>query len=112
MIVHTLKSHAENFDAIVAGVKRFEVRHEDDRTYAVGDRLCLVRTDVEGRPTEPARRVYVDVLWLSRMAGPLTLFAVDVRDGGRAKADPVSVVVMSIGAAGGEPPILPARGRK
>lgn len=98
MKVHTLKCHAENFDAIVAGVKRFEVRHEEDRSFAVGDRLCLVRTDVDGVPTEPPKRTYVDVLSLSRHAGPLTLFAIDVRAGGVTHGDPVSVVVMSIGA--------------
>lgn len=97
MIVHTLKCHAENFDAIVSGAKRFEVRHEDDRTFAVGDRLRLVRTDVEGHPTEPAKWTHVDVLWLTRMAGPLTLFGVDVKAGGIA-GEPVSVCIMSIGA--------------
>jgi hypothetical protein len=98
MIVHTLKCHAENFDAIISGEKRCEVRHEDDRTYAVGDRLCLVRTDVNGVPTSPAKRTYVDVLHLTRMAGPLTLFAVDVARGDT-DAERVPVVVMSIGAA-------------
>lgn len=98
-VTHTLKCHADNFDAIVSGAKRFEVRHEEDRTFAVGDRLCLVRTDVDGVPTSPPKRTYVDVLHLSRHAGPLTLFAVDVRAGGVAQRDPVSVAVMSIGAA-------------
>lgn len=95
MIVHTLKCHDQNFDAIISGAKRFEVRHEDDRTFAVGDRLCLVRTDVDGRPTEPPKRCYVDVLYLTRQAGPLVLCGVDVAGG----SDPLHVVVMSIGAA-------------
>jgi hypothetical protein len=94
VIVHTLKCHAENFDAIVAGVKRFEVRHEDDRTFSVGDRLRLVRTDVEGRPTEPAKWTHVDVLWLTRRAGPLVICGVDVEGGG----EPIHVCIMSIGA--------------
>ena len=93
--MHTLKCHAENFDAIISGEKRFEVRHEDDRTFAVGDRLCLVRTDVAGVPTSPAKRTYVDVLHLTRRAGPLVLCGVDVEGGG----EPTNVVVMSIGAA-------------
>jgi hypothetical protein len=97
-VLHNLKCHAENFDAIVSGAKRCEVRHEDDRTYAVGDRLCLVRTDVNGVATAPLMRTYVDVLHLTRHAGPLTLFAVDARDGAR-PGEPVAVVVMSIGAA-------------
>jgi Domain of unknown function (DUF3850) len=95
MIVHTLKCHAENFDAIISGAKRFEVRHEEDRTFAVGDRLCLVRTDVEGNPTAPPKRTYVDVLWLTRHAGPLVLCGVDIQT----RADPQHVCVMSIGAA-------------
>ena len=97
-VCHTLKYHAENFDAIVSGLKRFEVRHEDDRTFVVGDRLCLVRTDVAGVPTSPAKRTYVDVLHLTRMAGPLTIFGVDVARGDT-DAERVPVVVMSIGAA-------------
>ena len=111
MKVHHLKTHAENFDAIVTGAKRFEVRHEEDRSFAVGDRLCLIRTDVEGVPTHPPRRTYVDVLWLTRHAGPLTLFAVDVRAGGVTRGDPTSVVVMSIGAMPAAPAAAP-RGRK
>jgi hypothetical protein len=104
--VHFLKCHAENFDAIVSGAKRFEVRHEDDRTFAVGDRLCLIRTDVDGVRTNPSRRTYVDVLWLTRHAGPLVLCGVDVEGGGA----PTHVAVMSIGAM---PEAAPApRGRK
>lgn len=95
MIVHTLKCHAENFDAIISGEKRCEVRHEDDRTFAVGDRLCLIRTDVDGVPTSPPKRTYVDVLWLTRHAGTLVLCGVDVEG----RSEPVTVVVMSIGAA-------------
>lgn len=95
MILHTMKCHAENFDAIVRGLKRFEVRHEDDRQFAVGDRLCLVRTDTNGVPTAPAMRTYVDVLHLTRHAGPLVLCGVDLAGG----ADPLHVCVMSIGAA-------------
>jgi len=108
MTLHTLKCHAENFDAIVSGEKRFEVRHEEDRTFVVGDRLCLVRTDRDGHPTAPPMRTYVDVLWLTRHAGPLVICGVDVEG----KREPLSVVVMSIGAAGGQPPSTTSRGRK
>ena len=89
---HVLKCHAENFDAIVSGAKRFEVRHEDDRTFTVGDVLELVRTDVNGVPTVPNKWCELDVLYLSRRAGPLTLVGADV-EGERA---PKGIVVMSI----------------
>jgi len=92
MTRHVLKCHADNFDAITSGVKRFEVRHEDDRTFSVGDVLALVRTDVDGKPTAPPRWCEVDVLFLSRRAGPLTLVGADV-EGERA---PKPIVVMSI----------------
>ena len=89
---HVLKCHAENFDAIASGLKRFEVRHEEDRTFAVGDVLELIRTDVNGVPTTPPKWTDVDVLWLTRHAGPLTLLGADV-EGERA---PKPLVVMSI----------------
>jgi hypothetical protein len=89
---HVLKCHAENFDAIVSGLKRFEVRHEDDRTFVVGDTLALVRTDVEGVPTKPEKWCEVDVLWLTRRAGPLTIFGIDPE----AQRASRPIVVMSI----------------
>lgn len=91
-MTHTLKCHAENFDAIVGGLKRFEVRHEDDRTFTTGDVLQLVRTDVDGRPTKPHQWCEVAVLFLSRMAGPLSILGVDPE----AERKTLPLVVMSI----------------
>jgi hypothetical protein len=90
--LHTLKCHAENFDAIESGHKRFEVRHEHDRIFKAGDRLILVRTDVAGVPTSPRKWVEVEVLYLARRAGPLQLLGVDVE----ASSEPFPIVVMSI----------------
>lgn len=92
MKIHTLKCHAENFDAIVSGAKRFEVRHEEDRSYSVGDHLKLVRTDTNGVPTTPNKWALLEVLFISRRAGPLTLMGADV-EGERA---PKPIAVLSI----------------
>lgn len=45
--VHTLKTEARFYDAIEAGLKPFEVRF-NDRDYAIGDTLVLVRIVPEG----------------------------------------------------------------
>ena len=42
--VHELKSWPPYFEALVSGVKRFEVRR-DDRSYRVGDVLHLLEFD-------------------------------------------------------------------
>lgn len=93
---HILKCHADNFDAVVEGRKRFEIRHEDDRRFAVGDVLALVRTDKDGIPTSPSKWAEVDVLHVARKAGPLSLFGIDVDDGGVAQRAPVAIAVLSI----------------
>jgi Domain of unknown function (DUF3850) len=43
MIVHQLKTHAPYFEAVVSGVKPFEVRR-DDRGFQRGDYVRLVET--------------------------------------------------------------------
>lgn len=47
MRTHELKTWPEPFQAIVEGKKRFEVR-EDDRGFAVGDRLVLLEWAPDG----------------------------------------------------------------
>lgn len=40
-MIHALKIWPECFDAVADGTKPFELRREDDRTFAVGDVLVL-----------------------------------------------------------------------
>jgi hypothetical protein len=65
MAEHRLKCHAESFDAVVAGLKPFEIR-PDDRDYRVGDRLCLYRADEDGRATVPATEIVKTVQYILR----------------------------------------------
>jgi hypothetical protein len=51
-----------------------------------------VRTDVDGRPTKPHQWCEVAVLFLSRMAGPLSILGVDPE----AERKTLPLVVMSI----------------
>ena len=44
-MIHKLKCWPEDFDAIVTGAKRFEIRREDDRHFEVGDTLVLQEFD-------------------------------------------------------------------
>lgn len=52
---HILKLHDKYFDAVLCGIKMFEIR-KADRDYKVGDVLILNRIDDEGRtsPNEPS----------------------------------------------------------
>jgi hypothetical protein len=63
--IHVLKTWPEYFDAVVSGVKTFEVRR-DDRGYREGDVLILQRweperqaysTDATGHPEIMSKRV-------------------------------------------------------
>lgn len=47
MAVHRLKTWCEPFQALRLGLKPFEYRAEDDRTFEVGDLLCLEEWDSE-----------------------------------------------------------------
>lgn len=55
MTKHVLKLHDRYFDAVLYGIKAFEIR-KADRDYKVGDVLILNRIDDEGRtsPNEPS----------------------------------------------------------
>lgn len=55
--VHELKTWPEYFDAVIQGVKRFEVR-KDDRGYMVGDVLVLKEYD-------PAKRVVDEGIYIA-----------------------------------------------
>lgn len=90
-MIHRLKCWAENFDAIAAGRKTCEVRHEDDRTFRPGDTLELTRTDRKGVPTSPLTRVVIQVSHVDRSAGDLELLG--RIGGGRADA---SLAVLSL----------------
>lgn len=54
--IHTLKCHAQYFDAVVTGDKCFDVRL-DDRHFELGDQLRLVRTDETGKILLPSREI-------------------------------------------------------
>jgi hypothetical protein len=58
MKTHTLKTETEFFDAILTGLKSFEVR-KNDRDYQVGDTLILVEVSYGNEPTglKIARRI-------------------------------------------------------
>ena len=55
MTRHFLKLHDKYFDAVLYGIKTFEIR-KADRDYKVGDALILHRVDDEGHtsPNEPS----------------------------------------------------------
>jgi hypothetical protein len=71
--VHKLKCWAENFDAILDGRKRCEVRAEEDRKFAAGEILELVRTDHSGAILKPMVILRVEITHVERHAGPLEL---------------------------------------
>lgn len=57
MATHELKTWPEYFEQTVAGAKRFEIRDESDRKFAVGDTLILQEHDAgkyTGRSAEVA----------------------------------------------------------
>lgn len=90
--VHRLKCWAENFDAIAEGRKRAEIRTEVDRKFKPGDMLDLLRTDHDGKETEPRTRIVVEVLHVERHAGVLELRGANVEDGGSAAPTPLAVL--------------------
>ncbi len=83
--VHRLKCWWQNFDAIALGLKRAEVRVEEDRKFKAGDMLDLLRTDVDGNETSPRTRIVIEVLHVERFAGPLELCGATPDDGGGLK---------------------------
>lgn len=93
--VHRLKCWAENFDAIAEGRKRAEIRTEVDRKFKPGDMLDLLRTDHEGKETEPRTRIVVEVLHVERHAGVLELRGASPDDGGGLK-EPTPLAVLSL----------------
>jgi len=61
---HVLKTDPKPFEALIDGLKTFEVR-ADDRGYAVGDRLILVEFDRDSL-TYSGRSLTVKVTYLLR----------------------------------------------
>ncbi len=61
---HTLKTWPESFEAIVTGVKRYEIR-KADRPYSVGDHLLLQEWSPETE-TYSGRQVCVVVSYMTR----------------------------------------------
>jgi hypothetical protein len=110
--VHRLKCWADNFDAIVSGHKRAEVRVEEDRKFRAGDVLELHRTDREGKETQPPTRLLVEILHVERHAGPLELRGARVDDGGGVGASTPPIAVLSLHQRATkitlEPPAAPA----
>ena len=92
---HKVKCWAENFDAIISGAKRADVRTEEDRKYKAGDFLDLTRTDREGKPTEPLTRIYIEICHVERFAGPLSLVGVP-EGGGVESGKPAAIAVLSL----------------
>lgn len=91
---HRLKCWADNFDAIAAGRKTCEVRHEDDRVFHAGDTLELTRTDPTGRPTAPQTRIVVQVTHVERFAGNLQIAGTGA--GGQLTGPVVGMAALSI----------------
>ena len=56
-MTHYLRIAPEYFEAVLSGAKTFEVRREDDKTFAVGDMLILREWDFNRLP-EPVRAWY------------------------------------------------------
>lgn len=94
--VHRLKCWADNFDAIAEGRKRAEVRTEEDRNFQAGDMLELLRTDRDGKPTEPRCRIVIEVLHVERHAGPLEIRGSRVEDAGEIGGALTPLVVLSL----------------
>lgn len=69
-MMHDLKTWPEYFQAVKSGAKPFEVRHEHDRAFSVGDVLCFREwePDAEAYTGDSIERVvtYVlrDAFWL------------------------------------------------
>ncbi len=68
-----LKCWAPSFDAIASGRKKVELRRTDDRTFSVGDVVCLVRTAPDGSPMPGGGWLKARVTWIDVTAGPLQL---------------------------------------
>jgi uncharacterized protein DUF3850 len=79
-----LKCWAPSFDAIASGRKKVELRRTDDRTFSVGDVLCLVRTAPDGSPSPGGGWIRARVTWIDTTAGPLQLLGTTDIDGGTA----------------------------
>jgi len=68
---HVLKCWPSYFQAILDGRLVHQVRHNYDRDFAVGDILELVEYDPASKwiyPTSDARRIRVEVTYLTRGA--------------------------------------------
>jgi ASC-1-like (ASCH) protein len=92
---HRLKCWAEYFDAIVAGRKTCDVRHEDDRVFGVGEIVELTRTDREGKATEPQARLMVTISHIDRHAGALELLGEPGVAGASSGTKPIAVLSFS-----------------
>lgn len=78
---HRLKCWFANFDALLTGGKCCEIRSEQDRKFAKGDFLHLVRTDRDGSITQPETSVLVEITHVERFAGTLALIGQATGDG-------------------------------
>jgi hypothetical protein len=94
--VHKLKCWAENFDAILDGRKRCEVRAEEDRKFRAGELLELVRTDHAGKILEPMVILRVEITHVERHAGPLELRGARPDDGGGVGSSTPPLAVLSL----------------
>ncbi len=92
---HKVKCWAENFDAILSGAKKADVRTEDDRKYKAGDFLDMTRTDRAGQPTQPVTRIYIEIAHVERFAGPLSLVGVEEGHGVES-SKPAPIAVLSL----------------
>ena len=78
-----LKCWAVNWDAIARGEKTSEIRSTEDRTFAVGDVLELVRWDpVADAPADAVAAILgVQVTWIDSCAGATNIVGVRLHRG-------------------------------
>ncbi len=53
-VIHTLKTDPEVFEAVLLGLKKYEIRF-NDRGFRVGDDLCLSETKYTGQEMEAGK---------------------------------------------------------
>ncbi len=63
--IHELKTCPMYFDAVLKGIKNFELRFEDDKVFMVGDILILREYD-RGKMVYSGREIRKEVMYVLR----------------------------------------------